>query len=82
MSYTHEVENMMLKLYSSLNEKDRRRYAAIEVIKLGYGGKQYIMDLFSCSHHTIDKGLWELDQENQPLSDRIRNKGGGRKKKV
>jgi hypothetical protein len=82
MNYTHEVESMMLKLYSSLNEKDRRRYAAIEVIKLGYGGKQYIMDLFSCSHHTIDKGLWELDQENKPLSDIIRNKGGGRKKKA
>jgi hypothetical protein len=81
MIYTHEIESMMLKLYSSLNEKDRRHYAAIEVFKLGYGGKQYIMDLFSCSHHPIDKGLWELEQENKPLTDRIRNKGGGWKKK-
>jgi len=82
MIYSLKVENMMKNLYSSLNEKDRRCYAALEVSKLGYGGKQYIMDLFSCSHHTIDRGLWELEHEGESFSERIRKKGGGRKKKA
>ena len=71
----------MTRLYKSLNEKERRLYAAVEVEKLGYGGKQYLMSLFSCSHHTIDRGLWELKNEDDPLKGRIRKQGGGRKKK-
>jgi hypothetical protein len=82
MSYSVEIENMMLKVYTNLNEKDRRRYAAIEVLKLGYGGKQYIMNLFSCSHHRINRGLWELEHKEENMPDRIRKKGGGRKKKA
>ena len=81
MSYSLEIENTMLKVYTNLNEKDRRRYVAVEALKLGYGGKQYIMNLFSCSHHRINRGLWELDHEEENISDRIRKKGGGRKKK-
>ena len=69
----------MLKYYSTLNEKDRRRYAAIEALKLGYGGKSYIMNLFSCSNHTIDRGILELETED--VGESIRKPGGGRKKK-
>jgi len=36
------IEAQMQRYYQSLSEKDRRRYAAIEVIKLGYGGQVYI----------------------------------------
>jgi hypothetical protein len=82
MSYSLKIENTMLKVYTNLNEKDRRRYAAIEALKLGHGGKQYIMNLFSCSHHRINRGLWELDHEEGHTSNRIRKKGGGRKKKA
>ncbi len=35
----------MKKLYNSLSEKDRRRYAAIEALKLGWGGISYISEL-------------------------------------
>lgn len=81
MNYSLDIENMMIKLYKNLNERERRLYAAVEVEKLGYGGKQYLMNLFSCSHHTIDRGLWELKNEEETLKGRIRKKGGGRKKK-
>jgi len=37
-AYTPEVEVQMRNFYNSLSEKDRRRYAAIEALKLGYGG--------------------------------------------
>ena len=33
----------MRDFYDSLSEKDRRRYAAIEAEKLGYGGASYIL---------------------------------------
>ena len=46
MHYTEEHEQDMTSLYESLSEKDRRRYAAIEANKLGYGGIDYICCLF------------------------------------
>ena len=30
----------MQRYYQSLSEKDRRRYAAVEALKLGWGGKK------------------------------------------
>ena len=42
MPYSPEIEQAMRSFYDSLSEKDRRRYAAIEVAKLGYGGVEYI----------------------------------------
>jgi hypothetical protein len=36
--YSEETEKQMKAFFDSLYEKDRRRYAAIEAIKLGHGG--------------------------------------------
>ena len=40
-----------------LSEKDRRRYAEAEVVKLGYGGAAYIARLFGCSRESIEHGV-------------------------
>ena len=40
--YSLVVEQQMKQFYHSLSEKDRRRYAAIEAVKLGWGGITYI----------------------------------------
>ena len=40
--YTPELEAEMRAFYQSLSETGRRRYAAIESRKLGYGGHSYI----------------------------------------
>ena len=40
-AYTLEVEGKMKRLFGSLKENDRRRYAAIEALKLGHGGTEY-----------------------------------------
>ena len=40
--YAADIEMKMKSLFESLSEKDRRRYAAIEVTKLGHGGTEYI----------------------------------------
>ena len=43
--YSKEIEEKMTRSYNSLSEKERRRYAAIEAEKLGYGGISYMMRL-------------------------------------
>ena len=81
MYYSEEIESEMIKFYQSLNEKDKRRYAAIEAKKLGHGGIKYMSELFECNRNTIAEGKSELEnievaKFNEPV---IREKGGGRK---
>ncbi len=81
-SYTKEQEKMMLKLYVSLDEASKRRYAAIEALKLGHGGKKYIKELFGISYDSLSKGQEELEAEAElKEGERIRHVGGGRKAK-
>ena len=70
----------MQDYYESLSEKDRRRYAAIEAKKLGYGGIGYISKLLGCNYRTINRGMEDLEQQSKTSSPRIRRPGGGRKK--
>lgn len=72
----------MRTLYQSLSEKDRRRYAAIEAKKLGYGGISYVCRLFTCDEGSVNHGLKELEQLSTEQNERIRKAGGGRKRKV
>ena len=77
--YSVEVEAQMKSFYNSLSEKDRRRYAAIEVLKLGHGGQQYIWRLLGCDRESIKLGKRELNDPDALSSPRIRRPGGGRK---
>ena len=61
--YSPTTERWMKMFYDSLNEKDRRHYAAIEAYKLGHGGINYISELFDCSRQTIYSGLEELEKK-------------------
>jgi len=77
--YDEEIEGQMKNLYQSLSEKDQRRYAAIEVKKLGYGGLSYICRLFACDPSGVRRGLNELGTPLSPGDKQIREAGGGRK---
>lgn len=79
-TYSIKIVTMMKKYYDSLLECDRRRYAAIETIKLGHGGQKYICMILGCDPDTIIKGIAELTGDEVLLQDRIRLPGGGRKK--
>lgn len=81
-AYPPEVETQMQRLYNSLSEKDRRRYAAVEALKLGWGGKTYISQLFGCDDEAMQLGRQELDNDALLANPRIRQPGGGRKRKV
>ena len=42
VGYEKDIEIKMRRMFDSLSEKDRRRYAGIEAEKLGHGGVGYI----------------------------------------
>ena len=74
--YAQQVEKHMKDLYLSLSEKDRRRYAAVEAEKLGYGGIAYVSELFGCDADTIRKGRADVDALPSDEADgRVRKKG-------
>jgi hypothetical protein len=76
MPYSPEIEQAMRSFYDSLSEKDRRRYAAIEVAKLGHGGGEYIATVLGCDPKTIRQGQHDLGHLPDDLSERVRKKGG------
>lgn len=78
-AYPSKIEAKMQRYYQSLCERERRRYAAIEAVKLGYGGQAYIRRLFGCHHATLALGMAELEDETALEQKRIRKVGGGRK---
>ena len=77
--YDPEVEQAMKAFSDSLSEKDRRRYAAVEVKKLGYGGAAYIGRVLNIDDKTITRGHLDLDDAQALKQPRIRKKGAGRK---
>ena len=58
--YSRETEATMKSFYNSLNEKDRRRYAGLEALKIGHGGRNYIAGVFGCSRRMVSKGASEV----------------------
>jgi hypothetical protein len=80
--YDDALEDRMMMFYNSLSEKDKRRYAAIEVLKLPYGGRSYIHNILNCSYPTIDTGIAELKSDKISDSAVVRVSGGGRKSSI
>src|ERR1700746_3131995 len=80
--YTEETKKAMRQGYERLSEKDRRMYAAAEVMKLGYGGQKYICAILGGSAGTGRAGRKDLLAQKAPdLSPgRSRRPGGGREK--
>jgi hypothetical protein len=74
-AYPANIERMMQRLFGSLGEKDRRRYAAIEAAKLGQGGIDYIARVLGCDPKTIGQGQVELQGTEELNSGRDRKKG-------
>lgn len=75
MKYPDPIEREMKKFYDSLSEKDRRRYAAIEAVKLGHGGIEYIATTLGCDPKTIRHGQHDLEALRQDTREQVRKKG-------
>ena len=73
-----ELKAAIVLFSSLLNEKQRRLYAGLESLKLGYGGDQRIAEFIGMDPHTVAKGRRELFEQDLAV-DRVRKAGGGRK---
>lgn len=74
-----ELEAKAQKMFNSLGEKDRRRFAAMLYDLSNDMG--YISQLLNISEKTIRRGFAELSMESLRLPDRQREIGAGRKTK-
>lgn len=82
-TYDKAIEIQMLRHYQILPERLRRHYAGLEALKLDYGGKGYICQLFNLSYNTLLKGIKEVQFPElyaAPHNGKQRKGGGGRKK--
>jgi hypothetical protein len=64
-------------LFSLLDERQRRLFAGLESMLLGWGGDRRIAEMTGLDVHTIAKGRHEL-LEGKDLAEGIRRLGGGR----
>lgn len=79
LAYSSAIESQMQRYYRSLSEKDRRRYAAIEAVKIGHGGISYVHRVLGCGRSSIRLGIAELSDDEAMNETRQRSPGGGRK---
>src|ERR1700760_912094 len=80
--YPRDVERTMRAFSRSLRVNDRRRYAAVEAAKLGHGGIESIAKVWGIDPKTIRHGRRELDDLPERPAPRVREAGGGRKRKL
>jgi hypothetical protein len=73
-----ELKAAIVLFFSMLNEKQRRLYAGLESLQLGYGGDQRLAEFIGLDPHTVAKGRRELLEQDLEV-ERIRKAGGGRK---
>lgn len=80
--YDSDFLEKQLKYYTSLPEKQKRHFLAMEYERLGEGSKHYLSRVFGCDRQTINAGLKELRSSDYQIDySRQRSVGGGRKKK-
>ena len=73
------IRDKYIELVDDLDERGRRRWAAVEARALGHGGITAVASATGLSDRTIRTGLKELDDPDALPSNRQRQSGGGRK---
>jgi hypothetical protein len=75
----NSIEGKYIELLDDLDERGRRRWAAVEARALGRGGIATVARATGLSDRTIRTGLRELDDPEPLAGHRQRREGGGRK---
>jgi hypothetical protein len=73
------IRSKFIAMAADLDERGRRRWAAVEARALGRGGITTVAAAIGMSDRTIRTGLKELDEAEPLASDRQRRIGAGRK---
>lgn len=73
-----ELRARIILYFSLLDERQRRLYAGLESLKLGYGGDRRVAEFLGMDPHTVARGREQLLAEEFEQG-RIRKLGAGRK---
>ena len=73
------IQSKYENLTGELDERARRRWAAVEALSLGRGGIAAVAKATGISDRTIRNGIRELREGDTPPAGRQRRVGGGRK---
>ena len=65
-----------------LDERGRRLFAANEALAIGYGGVTAVSLATGMARSTIRRAIVELQGGSNPIGQRVRRRGGGRKRAV
>ena len=76
------IRDKYIHLLPKLDERGRRRWAAIEARSLGYGGIAAVAEATGLSDRTIRTGIQELEKAPALGDARQRKTGGGRKSRT
>jgi hypothetical protein len=79
--FIYDLEKHERFFYSQLSERGKRQYAGLEAMRQGYNGVDSVSKRLHIHKHTVRKGKKELLEQIVPPANKIRQKGGGRKKK-
>lgn len=83
VNYALQTIELMQLHYSRLSAKERKRYAALEALKLGPGGVESISYILGIRKNTIRRAINEMIEESEKPSVpkvRKRKKRSSRKK--
>lgn len=75
-----KTDSLWLAALDECNEVQRRRLAGVKALEIGRGGVSQVCKLTGMSHHTVLKGIKEVENKSRKPLTRLRKKGGGRKK--
>ena len=67
--------------YVQLSEQQKRMYAGLKAMEAGYYGVSEVAQRLGIHINTIRRGKNELLKKIVPPANKVRQKGGGRKKK-
>lgn len=79
--FNYDVKKYSLLFFNNLSEKDKRLYSGLLAMQYGYYGVKKVSKTYGIHKHTVRKGKKELLSGDIVPPERIRRKGGGRKKK-
>jgi CRISPR/Cas system endoribonuclease Cas6 (RAMP superfamily) len=79
--FGYDIDEHEKFFYSLLPENLRRKYAGLQAMKDGYYGVSHISKKFDIHKNTVRTGKNEIIAKIVTPDGRVRQKGGGRKKK-
>src|SRR5256712_11781922 len=82
MKEEEAIKRRFERVARELNERTRRLVAASEAMAIGWGGISAVSRATGLSRKAISQGIQELREGGAGNEERIRRKGGGRKKTV